>query len=242
MTKLRVLDLFSGIGGFSLGLERTGGFETVAFCEINDARWPVLRKHWPDVPIIKDVRRIPDGLVVDLVTAGFPCQDISLAGPGAGLAGRRSRLFWRIIRTAGLVGWPRLLLENVAALLDRGMGTVLGALAQVGYDAEWHCIPASAVGAPHVRDRIWISAHHRSKRGQGVVIKEVRRQPSFSWCKDVRRASDLPDRSDLYPSKLCGGGNGFRERLDACGNAVVPAIPELIGYAILEAERERQET
>lgn len=125
--KRRVLDLFSGIGGFSLGLERVGGFETVAFCENNPDRWPILAKHWPHIPIIKDVKRLPNDLMVDLVTAGFPCQDISLAGKGAGLTGMRSRLFWRIIRAAGMVGWPELLLENVAALLDRGMGTILGA-------------------------------------------------------------------------------------------------------------------
>jgi DNA (cytosine-5)-methyltransferase 1 len=233
--KLRVLDLFSGIGGFSLGLERTGGFETVAFCENNKARWPVLQKHWRGIPIYPDVRRLPNDFVVDLVTAGFPCQDISLAGKGAGLAGRRSRLFWRIIRTAGLVGWPRLLLENVAALLDRGLGTVLGALAQVGYDTQWHCIPASAVGAPHVRDRVWISANHRSKREQGIVIEEVSREPAFSWCEDVRGPTELPDRSDLYPSKLCRSRDGISERLDALGNSVVPQIPELIGRAILKS-------
>jgi DNA (cytosine-5)-methyltransferase 1 len=234
--KLKVLDLFSGIGGFSLGLERTGGFETVAFCEINKDRWPVLKKHWPDVPIIPDVKRIPDGFVVDLVTAGFPCQDLSYQGRGAGLTGSRSRLFWRIIRAAGMVGWPRLLLENVAALLDRGMGTVLGALASVGYDAQWDCIPGAAVGAPILRDRVWISAQHRSQRKQGVWLPEICRQSSFSWLENVRGPSDLPERSSLYPSKLCGGGNGVRQRLDACGNSVVPAIPEIIGYAILEAE------
>ena len=233
MTKLRVLDLFSGIGGFSLGLERTGGFETVAFCENNPDRHPILKRHWPDVQIIENVKRLPDGLTVDLVTAGFPCQDISFAGAGAGLAGLRSRLFWRVIRAAGMVGWPRLLLENVAALLSRGMGDVLGALAQVGYDCQWDCIPGSAVGAPHIRDRVWISANHRSKRGQGVFLKEVARQSAFSWCEDVRGAEDLPERSYLYPSKLCGGGNGIPKRLDAIGNSVIPQIPELIGNAIL---------
>lgn len=237
MPKKRVLDLFSGIGGFSVGLEATGEFETVAFCEINKDRWPVLKKHWPEVPIIEDVKRIPDGLVVDLVTAGFPCQDISLAGEGAGLSGMRSRLFWRIIRTAGMVGWPRLLLENVAALLGRGMGTVLGALASVGYDAQWDCISGSSVGAPHVRDRVWISANHRSKRGEGVFLKEVRRVSAFSWCENVRRASDLPERSDLYPSKLCGSGNGISQRLDACGNAVIPQIPEMIGRELMKLEK-----
>ena len=234
--KLRVLDLFSGIGGFSVGLEKTGGFETVAFCEKNRDRWPVLNKHWPSVPIIEDVKRMPDGLVVDLVTAGFPCQDISFQGKGAGLSGSRSRLFWRIVRTAGLVGWPRLLLENVAALLDRGMGDVLGALAQVGYDIQWDCIPGSSVGAPHIRDRVWISAQHRSKREPGIWLKQICRQSAFSWLQNVRRAEDLPERSPLYPSKLCRGGNGVRKRLDACGNAVIPQIPESIGREILRAE------
>lgn len=233
--KLRVLDLFSGIGGMSLGLERTGGFQTIAFCEIDPFCRQVIQKHWPEVPIIPDVKRIPNGLVVDMVTAGFPCQDISLAGKGAGLSGMRSRLFWRIIRAAGMVGWPVLLLENVAALLDRGMGVVLGALASVGYDAVWDCIPAAAVGAPHLRDRVWITANHRSKRGKGIKLEKICRQSAFSWCEDVRRIEDLPKRSDLYPSQLCRGSNGVSKRLDACGNAVVPQMSELIGRAIILA-------
>lgn len=232
MTKLRVLDLFSGIGGFSLGLERTGGFETVAFCENNPDRHPILKRHWPDVQIIENVKRLPDGLTVDLVTAGFPCQDISFAGAGAGLAGLRSRLFWRVIRAAGMVGWPRLLLENVAALLSRGMGDVLGALAQVGYDAEWNCIPASALGAPHIRDRVFIGANHRGKRGKRFFPEKIQRVSGFSWCENVRRVEDLPERSDLYPSKLCRSGNGISKRLDAIGNSALPYIPEIMGAAM----------
>jgi len=156
----QVLDLFSGAGGMSLGLERACGFATAAFCEIEPFAQGILRKHWPGVPIYDDIATADFSALgpVDVVTAGFPCQDISFAGKGAGLAGERSGLFWHVIRTAGLVGWPKLLLENVAGLLNRGMGEVLGALAEVGYDAEWHCIPASAVGAPHRRDRVWIVA------------------------------------------------------------------------------------
>lgn len=161
-TKLKVLDLFSGIGGFSLGLERTGGFETVAFCEIDPFCRNVLKKHWPEVEIYEDVTRLKYREDVDLVTAGFPCQDISYAGEGAGITGERSGLFWYVIRTLCMVGRPKLLLENVAALLNRGLSSVLGALATFGYDAEWHCIPASAVGAPHRRDRIWIYGHPQS--------------------------------------------------------------------------------
>ena len=171
---LTVLDLFSGIGGFSLGLERTGGFRTVAFCEIDPFARRVLAKHWPGVPIYEDVRTLDaarldgDGIgPIDVICGGFPCQDISLAGKGAGLAGERSGLWSEIARLAGELRPRFVLVENVAALLGRGLGRVLGDLAALGFDAEWHCIPASAVGAPHRRDRLWLVAHSpRSRRTQ----------------------------------------------------------------------------
>jgi len=171
--KLRVLDLFSGIGGFSLGLERTGGFETVAFCEIEDFPRRVLAKHWPDVPCYRDVRELTaerlaaDGIAVDVITGGFPCQDISTAGQQAGIAdGTRSGLWSEIVRLACDLRPKFILVENVANLLagpsDRPgswFGRVLGDLASIGYDAEWENIPAAALGAPHRRERIWIAAY-----------------------------------------------------------------------------------
>jgi DNA (cytosine-5)-methyltransferase 1 len=166
----KLLDLFSGIGGFSLGLERTGGFKTVAFCEIEPFPRKVLAKHWPEVPIYDDVRTLTakrlaaDGITVDAICGGFPCQDISTAGKGAGLAGERSGLWSEYARIVGELRPRYVIVENVAALLGRGMGRVLGDLAALGYDAEWHCIPASAVGAPHRRDRLWIVANARSGR------------------------------------------------------------------------------
>ena len=171
---LKVLDLFSGIGGFSLGLERTGGFQTVAFCEIEEFPRKVLAKHWPDVPCYRDVRALTaerlaaDGIAVDVICGGFPCQDISTAGKGAGLAGERSGLFFEIARLVGELEPRYVILENVSALLGRGLADVLGTLAALGYDAEWHCIPASYLGAPHRRDRIWIVAHPAGDRwGEG---------------------------------------------------------------------------
>ena len=173
MTKLRVLDLFSGIGGFSLGLERTGGFETVAFCEIEEYPRRVLAKHWPRVPCYHDVRDLTadalarDGIAVDVICGGFPCQDISFAGKGAGLAGERSGLWFHYARLIGELRPAYVIVENVAALLSRGLADVLGSLASLGYGAEWHCIPASAVGAPHRRDRLWIVAYPGSEQHEG---------------------------------------------------------------------------
>ena len=117
MALMRVLDLFSGIGGFSLGLERAG-MQTVAFCEIEPYCRAVLRKHWPNVPCYEDVRNLTadrlraDGISIDVICGGFPCQDISTAGKGAGLAGERSGLFYEIARLVGELGPRYVILEN----------------------------------------------------------------------------------------------------------------------------------
>ena len=160
-----LLDLFSGIGGISLGLERTGAFETVAFCEKDAYCRAVLAKRWPGKPCYDDIRKLTadrlarDGLFPRALAGGFPCQDLSLAGKGAGLAGADSGLWSEYHRLIREIRPDLVLVENVAALLGRGLGVVLGDLAALGYDAEWHCVPAAYVGAPHRRDRIWIVAY-----------------------------------------------------------------------------------
>jgi DNA (cytosine-5)-methyltransferase 1 len=161
---VNVLDLFSGIGGFSLGLERAG-MRTVAFCEIDPFCRRVLAKHWPHVPCYPDVRELTadriraDGIAVDVICGGFPCQDISVAGKGAGIEGSRSGLWSEYARLIGELRPRYVIVENVAALLGRGLDRVLGDLAALGFDAEWHCIRAADVGAPHLRDRLWIVAY-----------------------------------------------------------------------------------
>lgn len=167
---LDVLDLFSGIGGFSLGLERAG-MRTVAFCEIEPYPRAILRQHWPSVPCYDDVRTLTaerlaaDGIgPIDVICGGFPCQDISAAGKGAGIDGERSGLWSEYARLVGEIRPRYVIVENVAALLGRGLDRVLGDLSSLGYDAEWHCIPASAVGAPHRRDRVWIVAYAQGER------------------------------------------------------------------------------
>ena len=260
MSKLRVLDLFSGIGGFSLGLERAGGFETVAFCEIEEFPRKVLKKHWPEVPIYEDVRNLTadtlarDGIDVEVITGGFPCQDLSTAGKRAGLDGERSGLWSEIVRLVREIRPQYVIVENVANLLSgpshqRGgwFGRVLGDLAECGFDAEWRNIPAWVMGRPHERERVWLVAYPRKERWEGVLPDFV----NFSAASGVgcRQAAialaasrDLGERSrgrvrgeppflngDYGISEVVGG-------LGAGGNAVVPQIPEMIGRAILEAE------
>jgi DNA (cytosine-5)-methyltransferase 1 len=160
---MNVLDLFSGIGGFSLGLERAG-MRTVAFCEIDKFCREVLAKHWPDVPCYEDVTTA-DFPAADIVVGGFPCQDVSLAGRRAGITGERSGLYRELIRALRVVRPRHAIVENVAALLGDGLDLVLGDMAESGLDAEWDCVPACAIGAPHERDRIWIVAHANGFHG-----------------------------------------------------------------------------
>ena len=261
--KLRVLDLFSGIGGFSLGLERTGGFETVAFCEIEPFPRRVLAKHWPEVPCYDDVRTLTgarlaaDGIAVDVITGGFPCQDLSVAGKQRGMGeGTRSGLWSEIVRLIGDLRPRYVIVENVAALLAgpserRGgwFGRVLGDLAECGYDAEWENIPASAVGAPHRRERVWILAYPQSiGHGQRGKSGNVSAQNGRQNSEVLRIAGRTGERSGY----ICRGSgwaaepdvgrvaHGIPDRVDrlaALGNAVVPQITELIGRAILAAEK-----
>ena len=160
--QLRLLDLFSGIGGFSFAAEHlVGGYQTVAFVEREPFCQYVLHNHWPDVPIYDDITTFnPEPGSADVICGGFPCQDISTAGKQAGIQqGTRSGLFYELMRVVCLVRPQFVVMENVAAILANGLDTVLGELAKAGFDAEWACIPASAVGACHQRDRWWLVAY-----------------------------------------------------------------------------------
>jgi len=129
----------------------------------------VLARHWPGVTRYSDVRTVGAHNLarVDVITGGFPCQDISPAGRRAGIAGQQSGLWREFLRVVREIRPRVIVVENSAALLHpgRGMGTVLGELAEIRYDAEWDCIPASAVRAPHIRDRVWIVAYPRREHG-----------------------------------------------------------------------------
>jgi DNA (cytosine-5)-methyltransferase 1 len=197
---LRLLDTFSGIGGFSYAAERiVGGFETVAFVEREPYCQQILGKHWPNVPIYDDITTFsPEPYSADVVCGGFPCQDISTAGKQAGIKeGTRSGLFYELIRVVRLVRPRYVVLENVAAIVSNGLDTVLGELAEAGFDCEWACIPASAVGACHQRDRWWCVAYPKRQRsdegatGEGLRRKRQEEMPQLgaTWFNGSRELS-----------------------------------------------------
>lgn len=233
---LRTLDLFSGIGGFPLGFARAGA-RTVGFVEIDPFCRRVLAKHWPAVPCHDDVRtrEFQEG-EADVICGGFPCIDISSSGKCAGLSGPDSGLWREFVRAIRLVRPRYAVVENVADLLTRGLGEILGDLAEIDYDAESHCIPASFVGLPQARERVWIVAYPNGRGRQGraqrdrqgpvlilrhdddrLALGQRRARDARSW---VRRADDgLPNRV---------------HRTRALGNAAAPEITEIIARAILE--------
>lgn len=248
--KYDTLSLFAGIGGIDLGLERTGHFRTVAFCEIDPKARLVLAKHWPGVKQYHDVRELTaerlraDGIVPRFVCGGFPCQDISHAGKGAGIEGERSGLFFEMARLIGELRPDGFLLENVSALLTRGLDVVLGTLAALGYDVEWHCIPASAIGAPHRRDRIWIigirsdlaNASSGRRGGAGGGKMEQQRGAEIVGAGEVvahAAGEGLPKRGQtLFAAGIEEGETGLVPESKRCRQDVPDAAREgLQGYA-----------
>jgi DNA (cytosine-5)-methyltransferase 1 len=251
---LTVGSLFSGIGGFDLGLERAG-MRTVWFCEQDEFCRRVLAKHWPGVPCHPDVRAlvadtdrkrlqtaailrqaangldhgsdesVPGGRVVpvsvpyvDVLCGGFPCQGLSWAGLGRGLDDERSGLWFEMLRVIRELRPRWVVVENVAALLARGVDVVLGGLAACGYDAEWDCIPASAVGAPHRRDRIWLVAYPNASAGHGSrTAGETLPRPGAVERPGRRCSCDAGDLADSEGAGL--EGTGLRGRSAINGGA-----------------------
>ena len=205
-TPLTFGSLFAGIGGFDLGFERAG-----MVCkwqvEIDEYATRVLEKHWPDVRRWDDVRTFPpesDDWRVDCVVGGFPCQDISYAGKGAGLDGERSGLFYEAMRVVRQLEPRYVVLENVAALLTRGLPDVLGTLASLGFDAEWHCIPAAAIGAPHIRDRVFIIGH------RAEMVGNPERTSSDAYAARCRPRDSASEPSGKVPSDAKSMGRNAR--------------------------------
>lgn len=234
---MRVLDLFSGIGGFSLGLERAG-MTTVAFCEIDPFCRAVLKKHWPNVPIFEDVRTLTNEQTgpVDLVCGGFPCQPFSVAGHRKGHEDSRNMVqpmlgIVQATKPAWFVG------ENVEGFIDIGLDSLCSELGSFGYSTRAISLPACAVGLPTMERHLWIIATTSSERLERfweITIQAIEDGTKEFQGSDPRGS----DRWDLPEARLCGVGERIPRRMDrlrALGNAVDPEIPELLGRAILEA-------
>jgi DNA (cytosine-5)-methyltransferase 1 len=233
----QVLDLFSGIGGFSLGFDGAG-MQTAAFCEIDPFCKRVLNLHWPTTPIYDDIRQLNqrrlqhDGITsIDIICGGYPCQPFSVAGKQRGEADPRHLWpeMYRLIRESR----PRwVVCENVGGHVECGLDSVLSDLDAANYASWAFVIPACAVGAPHRRDRVWIIAHAAGVGLQRPLGPHSRQSP-----KELREAV----WRDLPAPFTCGSDDGIpflMDRLRSLGNAVVPQIPELIGRAILAFERQ----
>ena len=260
---MTVGELFAGIGGIGLGLERAG-MEVKWAIEYDPYAAAVYRKNFPHIKMIEqDITTIDftELEYVDMLTGGFPCQDISYAGKGAGIEGSRSGLwkeFWRAIRDVR----PRLVLvENVPALLSRGLGVVLGDLASIGYDAEWDCIPAEFIGALHRRDRWFCLAYPygtRELQPQGIEQDEwgrpcngseevadadksrlAIRLQSENGRGDLRKEGQTTTEGGWWSvepdvGRVADGIPSRVDRLRCLGSAVVPQVAEWIGRRILE--------
>ena len=244
---LKIIDTFSGIGGFSYAAEKlVGGFQTIQFVECEPYAQKILKKHWPNVPIHDDIKTYkPEPYSADVICGGFPCQDISIAGQGKGITEEtRSGLFYELIRVIRLVRPKFIVLENVAAILNNGLGIVLGELAQAGFDCEWACIPASALGACHQRDRWWLVAYpsiigvERSRTSGQQVQSRLGKERLSKW----RYQRDLlsPDwRSYTSKPVLRRGDDGLSNRvhrLKALGNSVCPQVAAIPLQRVLDLQ------
>lgn len=253
MKKLTVGSLFSGIGGLDLGLEQTGRFQVKWQVEIDPYCERVLSLRWPHVAKHNDVHLVGkhNAAAVDLICGGFPCQDISNAGRKAGIDGKRSGLWSEYYRIICELRPRYVLVENVSALLQRGMERVLGDLASCGYDAEWQCLPAAAFGAPHIRDRVFILAYPTGSQREQVLRTPNRQQDCSTlmgwtkkeWCTDWE-SFDVASRHCLMGlwvpqsnvQRVLDGVPSRMDRLRALGNSVVPQVAQFAGECIIAVE------
>ena len=227
---LKILDTFAGIGGFSYAAhELVGGFETTQFVEIDPFCQKVLKKHFPKVPCHDDIKTFTAyPRQYDVITGGFPCQDISVAGRREGITDQsRSGLFYELIRVIRLVRPKFVVMENVAAILNNGLDIVLGELSEAGYDAEWSIISASSLGAAHRRSRWWCVATVTNSNSEGLQRKIFSKMESGIWSAKHTRRLDPNWRSYVSKPILPRGSYGLSNRVDrtkALGNSIVPAV------------------
>jgi len=207
--------------------------------EIDEYANKVLAKHWPNVRRWPDVRTWPqpDTERVDVICGGFPCQDISDAGLKAGLDGNRSGLFFDAVRVVRQLRPRVVVLENVAAIINRGHDRVLGSMAELGFDGEWEVLPACAFGAPHSRERVFYVFY--SNRGELRTSGPSQSEASsavlhFSRASSPRQVGDWWT-TEPEPCSVVYGIPGVVDELRGYGNAIVPQVAEWVGRRVVAA-------
>lgn len=249
-----VLDIFSGIGGFSLGLD-AAGFKTVAFCEMDKNCQKVLRKHWPDTIIYNDVTKLKAKHLkekIDVICGGFPCQDISIAGKQEGLEGDKSGLWGEHKRLIKEIKPRYAIIENVANLRSKGLNEVIKNLWQIGYDCEWHILPARAFGAVHLRERVFIIAYSNSDelrieqrrsggaQGKGPTITRDNGQDGNTTNPDMPRlwrSSWTEETAQRWRATTLTGGNFNKRKL----SEIEPTVCRVHDGVSRGLDRPRQE-
>lgn len=234
-----VLDLFSGIGGIALAMQQTERFKISFTSEIDVHASLILSKHHPDVQNLGDITKIKDFPCCDVIAGGFPCQDIAHSGPGTGLNGARSGLWFHMLRAIQQTQPLGVLIENVDMLAKRGLDVILQGLATAGYDAEWYTIRASGIGAPHRRKRLYVIAYRVAPREQGPQ-QSISLVPSGHWLwafeADLRKIYGAPfERSDRWPEPLLRGVDvrsaDWAHRINQIGNGVVvPVVKQVASH------------
>lgn len=243
---LTMLDLFSGIGGFSLAAEWTGRIRTVAFCEIEPFCQKVLKKHWPDVPIFSDIKELrgEDIGTVDILTGGFPCQPFSCAGKQRGK--EDDRYLWKeMFRLIKETKPTYIVGENVPGIINLALEDCFLDLEAEGYEVQSLIIPACAVNAPHRRDRVWIVAYSNVQRRlagryeTGMACKAPAGLPETgSWLLgNFRgRSGRIWTAPESSFERVAYGIPSELDRLKALGNSIVPQVAYQILQAIAEIE------
>ena len=256
---MRVGSLFTGIGGLDLGLERAG-HDVRWQVEINTSCRLILEKHWPEVTRYEDVYNVSGSTLeaVDIISGGFPCQPVSVSGKRQGTSDPR----WLWPEFSRLVGEVRpryVVVENVPAITSQGGAEVVADLATLGYDSQWHQLPAGAFGATHLRWRFFLVAHPSSvttplayPTSRPEWVDSIPLQPEGLQPRDMaldaegRMASPLVDRweeasgQSSPPPWVEGMDDGLSHWVDRekqLGNAVVPQVAEFVGRWIKERER-----
>jgi len=262
---LTVGSLFSGIGGFDIGFEKVG-MKIIWQCENDEYASKVLKKHWPDVPNLGDIKEVDWNEVEkpDIICGGFPCQDISIAGKGKGIHGSRSGLWWEMLKTISILRPRYAVMENVPMLTHRGLAEVVGSLSEIGYDAEWNIVSARYVGANHRRDRLFIIAYPTGSRQLGRKSDQC-----GGGCEEVGRSKQsegdgreeyVADTKGIHVERFfngqregksggsswwavepnfCGMVNGFSSWLDKSG-ITINTHKSLLTYVNAEKEGTRE--